>query len=138
MHLEHLNLVVQDIQATLVFYKAAFPHWSIRGEGEQEWYGVSRNWLHFGDDYHYLAFNDNGTGGNRDLKTNQLGLSHFAYVTDDIEAVIHRLKVAGFEYAKTGQNTEFRKNIYFVDPNGFEVEFVQYLSDLPKERNDYE
>jgi hypothetical protein len=29
----------------------------------------------------------------------------------------------------------FRKNVYFVDPSGFEVEFVEYLSDLPEERN---
>ncbi|MGJ8679442.1 VOC family protein [Paraglaciecola sp.] len=138
MRLEHLNLVVSDMEATLAFYQATFPHWRVRGEGQQDWFGVSRQWVHFGDDYQYITFNDSGTGQNRDLKSNQLGLAHFAYVTDDIEAVIQRLNEAGFEIAKVGQNTEFRKNIYFIDPNGFEVEFVQYLSDLPKERNDYE
>lgn len=138
MHLEHINLVVRDMEVTLRFYKAAFPHWSIRGEGEQEWFGVHRNWVHFGDDYQYITFCDNGSGENRPLDTNQLGLSHFAYVTDDIEAVIRRLKVADFEYAKAGQNNKFRKNIYFIDPNGFEIEFVQYLSDLPAQRNNYE
>ena len=67
MHLEHLNLVVRDIPETLAFYKAAFPHWRIRSQGQAEWYGVQRNWVHFGDDYQYLTFNDDGTGGNRDL-----------------------------------------------------------------------
>jgi hypothetical protein len=25
--------------------------------------------------------------------------------------------------------------VYFIDPNGFEVEFVEYLSDIPAQRN---
>lgn len=138
MYLEHLNLVVRDLSQTLRFYQAIFPHWVVRGQGEQEWFGVQRTWLHFGDDYHYLTFNSDGEGENRDLSSNQLGLGHFAYVTDDIEAVISRLANVGVEPAKAGQNTAFRKNIYFVDPNGYELEFVEYLSDLPQERNDYE
>lgn len=75
MHLEHLNLVVRDIPETLAFYKAAFPHWRIRAEGRAEWYGVMRTWVHFGDDYQYLTFNDDGTGESRDLAGHpELGL----------------------------------------------------------------
>ena len=55
MYLEHVNLVVADMDAMLHFYRAAFPHWRIRDEGAGEWYGKPRKWLHFGDDYHYLA-----------------------------------------------------------------------------------
>jgi len=135
MHLEHLNLVVKDITETLAFYKAAFPHWHIRNQGQAEWYGVERNWVHFGDDYQYLTFNDDGTGENRDLSGHQTGLAHFAYVTVDMKAVIDRLETAGFEIAKAGADNRFRKNVYFIDPNGFEVEFVEYLSDIPVERN---
>ena len=135
MHLEHLNLVVRDIPKTLAFYKAAFPHWRIRNQGRADWYGVERNWVHFGDDYQYLTFNDDGTGDNRDLSGHQTGLAHFAYTTEDLQAVIDRLEVAGFAVAKDGAENRFRKNVYFIDPNGFEVEFVEYLSDLPEERN---
>ena len=135
MHLEHLNLVVRDIPETLAFYKAAFPHWRIRNQGRADWYGVERNWVHFGDDYQYLTFNDDGRGDNRDLSGHQTGLAHFAYTTADLQAVIDRLKVAGFAVAKDGAENRFRKNVYFIDPNGFEVEFVEYLSDLPEERN---
>jgi catechol 2,3-dioxygenase-like lactoylglutathione lyase family enzyme len=135
MHLEHLNLVVKDLSETLTFYAAAFPHWQVRGGGEGDWYGVRRNWIHFGDDKHYLTFNDSGTGENRDLHSNELGLSHFAYVTSNIDAVVNRLMQAGFAVAKDGANSPFRRNVYFIDPNGYEVEFVQYLSDLPEERN---
>ncbi len=135
MHLEHLNLVVRDIPETLAFYKAIFPHWRIRSQGQAEWYGVERKWVHFGDDHQYLTFNDDGTGENRDLSGHQTGLAHFAYVTEDLKAVIDRLVTAGFEVAKVGADNRFRKNVYFIDPNGFEVEFVEYLSDLPAERN---
>ncbi len=135
MHLEHLNLVVKDISAALKFYKAAFPHWRIRSRGQAEWYGVERSWVHFGDDYQYLTFNDDGSGENRDLSGHQPGMAHFAYVTDNLQAVIDRLETAGFKVAKPGADNRFRKNVYFIDPDGFEMEFVEYLSDLPTERN---
>jgi len=137
LHLEHLNLVVNDIPQTLSFYQAAFPHWTIRGGGQNDWYGKPRSWVHFGDDYQYLAFNDNGVGENRDLKGHQVGLAHFAYVTNDIKGVIARLQEAGFEITTDGAEDIYRKNVYFIDPNGYEVEFVEYISDIPSERNRY-
>ena len=137
LHLEHLNLVVNDIPQTLSFYQAAFPHWTIRGGGQNDWYGKPRSWVHFGDDYQYLAFNDNGVGENRDLKGHQVGLAHFAYVTNDIKGVIARLQEAGFEIAVDGAEDKYRENVYFIDPNGYEVEFVEYVSDIPSERNRY-
>ena len=135
MYLEHVNLVVRDIPETLKFYAAAFPHWHIRAQGEAEWFGVKRRWLHFGDDRQYLTFNDDGVGDNRDLRGHQTGLAHFAFVTQDIKAVIKRLNDAGFSIEKPGAENTYRDNVYFIDPNGFEVEFVQYFSDLPEERN---
>lgn len=137
IHLEHVNLIVHDIEETLTFYRAAFPHWSVRGGDKGEWSGKPRNWIHFGDDYQYLAFGDNGVGENRDLAGHQVGLAHFAYVTDDIAGVIKRLVKAGFSIAKDGMDDEYRQNIYFLDPNGYEVEFVQYNTDIPNLRNRY-
>ena len=135
LHLEHLNLVVNDIPSALTFYQAAFPHWRVRDQGESDWYGEHRKWLHFGDDYQYLTFNDNGSGDNRDLAGHQPGLAHFAFVTGNIDAVIERLAAAGFPVDKEGADEPFRKNAYFMDPAGFEVEFVEYLSDIPEQRN---
>ncbi|SIO92577.1 VOC family protein [Vibrio spartinae] len=137
IHLEHVNLVVRkdDISAMLKFYQAAFPHWHIRDQGVSEWYGKPRTWLHFGDDYQYLAISDNGEGENRDLTGHQVGLAHFAYITNNLDAVIARLTDAGFEIAKDGAAHPHRKNIYFIDPAGFEVEFVEYMSDIVSERN---
>lgn len=135
LHLEHINLTVADVPAMLKFYQAAFPHWHVRTSGSGEWYGKPRNWLHFGDAFQYIALSDNGEGENRDLTGHQVGLAHFAFVTDNIDAVTNRLTAAGYPVAKQGADEPYRKNIYFIDPSGFEVEFVQYLSDVPGERN---
>ncbi|GLP96237.1 VOC family protein [Paraferrimonas sedimenticola] len=133
--LEHLNLVVRDMVDTLRFYQAAFPHWRIRSKGEGDWYGTYRHWLHFGDDYQYLTFNDNGQGENRNLASHDMGLAHFAFVVDNLDAVVTRLATAGFERDKGGYQAEYRKNCYFIDPSGYEVEFVEYASDIPAQRN---
>lgn len=135
IQLEHVNLVVTDIEESLKFYRAAFPHWWVREEGKGEWSGKPRTWVHFGDDYQYLVFGDNGEGENRDLNGHQVGLAHFAFVTSNLDALNSRLADAGFPIAKSGAEDAHRKNIYFMDPDGFEVEFVEYLSDLPVERN---
>ena len=135
MHLEHINLVVQDINKSLDFYQAAFPHWKIRTKGQATWHGVKRSWLHFGDDYNYLTFNDNGQGENRDLTSNSIGLAHFAYVVSNLDALSQRMSKAGYEVEKRGPDNRYRRNVYYIDPDGFEVEFVEYSSDIPVERN---
>ena len=135
LYIEHLNLVVDDMQAMLKFYRAAFPHWRIRDEGDSEWYGKPRKWLHFGDDYQYLALADNGEDENRDLEGHQPGLAHFAFVTSNIDALIERMAAAGYSVDNDGADEPYRKNCYFIDPAGFEVEFVEYLSDAPEQRN---
>ena len=56
-------------------------------------------------------------------------------MTNDINAVVERLVSAGYEIDKHGPENPYRKNVYFIDPAGFEVEFVEYFSDIPSERN---
>lgn len=135
IQLEHINLVVTNMENALKFYRAAFPHWRVRDEGKGEWNGKARHWLHFGDDYQYLAFSDHGEGQNRDLGAHQVGLAHFAFVTHSLDALIARLENSGFAISQDGAIEPSRRNIYFIDADGFEVEFVEYNSDLPAERN---
>ena len=135
MYLEHVNLVASDIDSMLTFYRAVFPHWSIRSEGRGDWHGKPRRWVHFGDDTHYIAISSHGEGENRNLSGHQIGFAHFAYVTNNLSAVVMRLNKVGFTLSKQGSENPFRKNVYFIDPAGFEVEFVEYLSDIPSKRN---
>ena len=114
MYLEHLNLFVANIEDMLKFYRAAFPHWRIRDEGDGEWYGKPRKWVHFGDDHQYIALSEPAEGPNRDLESNSVGLAHFAYVTHNIEAVITRLTDAGYAITSDGSAEPFRKNVYFI------------------------
>ena len=135
IQLEHLNLVVTNIPNSLKFYQAAFPHWHVRAEGGGTWNGKPRNWLHFGDDYQYLSFSDHGEGIIRDNSENNVGLAHFGYVVNNLDDVVERLVNAGFDVDTYGSKNLHRRNVYFVDPTGYEVEFVEYFSDLPSERN---
>ena len=66
-----------------------------------------------------------------------MGLAHFAFVTNDLKGIIERLAQAGFTVDKEGAEEAARDNVYFIDPNGYEVEFVQYHSDIPEIRNTY-
>ena len=138
VRLEHANLVVTDIEPTLGFLKTAFPHWRVRGGGKGTWYGKPREWLHFGDDEFYIALSDNGEGEPRDLKGHTPGLAHLAFEVSDIDRVIERLEAAGHEITNPGAHTEHRRNVYFIDGNNIEFEFVQYLSDDPAEKNRYD
>ncbi|AZQ84937.1 VOC family protein [Colwellia sp. Arc7-635] len=137
LYLEHVNLVVKDISRALIFYKAAFPHWRIRGEGKSTWSGKPRRWLHFGDDQLYIAFSDHGEQNIRDNSGFQVGLSHIAFVTDELAQLTQRLKIAGFIGEEGDGSSGVRSNTYFVDLDGYEIEFVEYTSEEISVRNDY-
>lgn len=134
---EHANLVVTNIDKTLDFIQTAFPDWRIRGQGEMKWYGKPRRWMHVGDDDTYITLNNDGEGKNRDLTGHQPGLAHLGFVVDDIDAIIQRLEAKGYQIDVEGADHPYRKNIYFQDPEGFQFEFVEYLSDKPAEKNEY-
>lgn len=132
---EHINLVVENIDTSLRFYRAAFPHWYVRLEGKGTWYGTARRWCHFGDEYNFITFNDNGKSAARDLQSNVMGLAHIGFEVVDLSALELRLESAGFKCSHQGPQHQFRRNLYFIDPSGIEVEFVQYTSDKPEQRN---
>ena len=135
--LEHANLVVKDIQSSLDFLLTAFPLWRVRGEGQGKWAGRARSWLHVGDDDYYLTLNDGAEGEVRDLRGITPGLAHLGFVVDDVDSLIQRLTNKGYEIDIVGQNHPYRKAVYFIDPNGFQFEFIQYLSSDAVLKNQY-
>ncbi|HPE30143.1 MAG TPA: VOC family protein [Parvularculaceae bacterium] len=135
--LEHANLVVTAIEPTLDFLQTAFPSWRLRGEGRDQWAGMPRRWVHFGDDDTYITLNDFGRGYQRDLQSSQPGLAHLGFVVPSLDAVLKRLNDAGHEVTHWGPEHPHRRNAYFIDTEGLEFEFVEYFSDKPEEKNLY-
>ncbi len=135
--IEHVNLSVKDINASVEFIQAAFPDWKVRGQGTNSWYG-RRRWLHIGDDDYYITLNDGAKGENRNLKGHAPGLAHIGFVVDNLDGVIQRLNSIGADVDIYGENHPFRKTVYFNDPAGFQFEFMEYLSEQKNEKNRYE
>jgi hypothetical protein len=135
--LEHANLVLTRIEPTLKFLETAFPEWRIRGEGKSDWYGRPRRWLHFGDDNSYITLNDHGEGAQRDLAGYEPGLAHLGFQVSSLDEIIGRLERAGYRPHHLGEDHPHRKNTYFIDAEGLEFEFIEYLSEAPKEKNSY-
>ncbi|OLQ90170.1 lactoylglutathione lyase [Vibrio panuliri] len=137
-YFEHANISVVNPHNTIALILAALPSWHVRGQGN---YVNERNetieWYHVGDDTFYLAIDSQGAGHMPYWTERFTGLNHLGFAVDDLEATIERLKVAGFELDHYGAEHPHRKNAYFIDEHGIQVEFVEYLSPQISERNDY-
>ncbi len=137
MKIEHSNYLVKDAEATIDFLQTAFPNSRIRGQGEVERNGQMRKWYHFGTDDFYIAVSSGGIEPIRDFSGTQVGLAHLGFEVDDLQGVIDRLTAKGFEIDHPGDSINHRKNVYYVDPNGLELEFIEYTSTIPEEKNKY-
>lgn len=136
LKLEHANLTVTDIDDMVRFLRTAFPNFRVRhDEGE----GTDR-WVHVGTDDYYIALNQAGESEQerRVLYSKTPGFNHLAWQIDDADGLRKRLLEAGFKDSTLPNSHPFRKRVYFFDPDGNEWEFVEYLSEEPAERNDYE
>lgn len=132
MRIEHIHFLVSDLEASTMFYKAAFPKWNVMRKGTALRRGRTCGWVHFGDDFHYIALTQYHSLTDVLVGT---GFAHVGFEVDDVESVSERLIAAGAEVASLGDKQKYRKNIYFFDPDGNEIEFVQYLSGWARERN---
>jgi catechol 2,3-dioxygenase-like lactoylglutathione lyase family enzyme len=133
--IEHANLCVRDIDATIRFLLSAFPSFRVRRDAGR---GLQR-WVHVGDDETYFAL----TQAMPDARpwvpySGQPGVNHVACEVGDVEALRLRLKAGGYAESTVSNAHPHRKRIYFHDPEGNDWEFVQYFSDDPAKRNDYD
>ena len=136
IRLEHANLVVRDLEAAVRFLNAAFPKFRVRREGHNE----GRRWMHIGTDYTYIALNEasEDPAENWVPYSGKPGINHLGYEVKDVDALRERLAAAGFKDSTYPNNHPHRKRVYFHDADGNDWEFVEYLSDNPLERHDYE
>jgi len=133
--LEHINITSTDIEATVAFLQTAMPEFQIRGGGE----GIAcKRWVHVGTDSSYLSIEDRGAsekGPHRPYI--HPGLNHIGFVVPDSDALVERMRRAGYEEGNHVLDHPFRKRYYFFDHDENEYEFIEYLGDNAAEKNDY-
>jgi catechol 2,3-dioxygenase-like lactoylglutathione lyase family enzyme len=137
MKLEHANICVRDVDAMIRFLTTAFPEFRVRGEG------ISRDgtrWVHIGTDDTYIALGQARTDSGKHWMpySGEPGVNHLAYEVDDVESLRARFKAAGYRESTVPNAHPHRKRLYFYDSEGNDWEFVQYFSQDPAQRNDYQ
>ena len=136
-YLEHANLTVTRLAPALQFLLTALPGWRVRGQGRMDWLGATIDWLHVGSDSHYIALQSGGDGPPLPWHSPASGAKHLGIVVPDLDALVARLQTAGHALDHWGGCTAHRRSVYFSPDDLLQIEFVQYLSDLPAERNAY-
>ncbi|MEY2425742.1 MAG: hypothetical protein QOI61_1314 [Actinomycetota bacterium] len=121
MFLEHVNLTVTDLDRSIAFYSDLL-------DLHVRWKGLiddSRLGAHVGDDRFYLALFQATSAGEVDHDYLRPGVNHFGFVVDDLDAARQRLAELGATVHLEGDYEPGRR-IYFMDPDGYEVELVAY------------
>ena len=136
--LEHANLTVKNIDAVVFFITSAMPTWAIRGQGSMDWFGKRIRWLHIGTATCYLALQDGGEGDGLKWTEHQVGMKHLGMVVPSVDAVAHRLEVAGYPMNHWGGAHPHRRSAYFSADDHLQFEFIEYLSADDSQRNAYE
>ncbi|WGV23511.1 VOC family protein [Halotia branconii] len=121
LRFEHINLSCQDIEASKKFYQTIFPDWYVRAEGIFN----GDRWMHFGNDQFYLTLNDSSGQQQVHQAYENIGINHVGFVIKDGEAMTKLLDAEDIEYyTMTAPETKHR--IYVNDPDGNEIELVEY------------
>ncbi len=137
--IEHANITVKSISEAKGFLSAAFPDFYERGGGTLGTNPPGK-WCHFGNEETYIALQENGRpSGRSDITYTHDGINHLGFVIDDMETLITRMAAAGYQPSDASalDTHPHRKRAYFFDNNGFEWEFVEYLSEDTTKKNQY-
>jgi catechol 2,3-dioxygenase-like lactoylglutathione lyase family enzyme len=135
--LEHANLTVRDIDRTIRFLQTAIPEFRIRADRTD---ADGERWVHIGTEDSYIALTqaDRDSARSWEPYSGVPGVNHLGVEVNDADALRTRMLAAGYEETTPPNHHPFRRRVYFLDPDGNDWEFVQYLSADPAERNQYE
>lgn len=116
---EHINQLCQNLDLTRQFYQTLFPTWYVRAEGKEgNW-----RWMHFGDRQFYLSLNQPSNAAG--VSASMGHIDHIGFVIEDSEAMKALLNSNDINYS-TYTSPETKCRIYVTDPDGTQVELVEY------------
>ena len=130
--MEHANISVTDLDATLKFLQTAMPDFDLRHDSGP---GPDR-WVHIGNETTYVCLNQMDDTDKSYVPASP-GINHIGFAVDDADALHARMLAAGYREGYIPEPHPHRKRVYFLDNDGMEYEFVQYYSDDPKKKNAY-
>ena len=133
-YVEHIQYECSDLNRITAFYTSIFD-WPVRGKGTEVGPEKTYDWVHIGSQQSYVSFRTpyNGAAYDKNLRHYT---DHFGIVVRSLSDIITRLDAQGVEYTSKGDHP-YRKRIYIKDPDGNEIEVIEYLSTISSERNDY-
>ncbi|OLP18166.1 bleomycin resistance protein [Leptolyngbya sp. 'hensonii'] len=123
---EHLNLAVEDLDTSRNFYQKLFPDWYVRAEGENE----GKRWMHLGNHQFYVALTETPQAIRTHRPYDSIGINHVGFVIQDGDQMKAFLEANGIEYY-TYTSPETKHRIYIDDPDGNEIELVEYQEHYP-------
>ena len=123
MQLEHVNVTVSDVERSAKFY-CELLDLRVRWRGKNT---SGADAMHVGDDRSYVAFFQGDGTGRTPPDYTTVGLNHFGFVVDSLDDAKRTLANFGLS-PHAEQDYEPGRRIYFFDPDGVEVELVEYDS----------
>lgn len=125
MWLEHVNLTVSDLDAAAKFYCDLL---GLKVRWRRELDAPETPAIHIGDDRFYLALfaaDPDQAARLPEPEYTRVGFNHLGFVVDDLDAKVAWLAQRGIE-ARIMDEYEPGRRAYFYDPDGIEVELVEY------------
>ncbi|MFV8819557.1 VOC family protein [Haliea sp. E17] len=121
MRIEHANITVSNLDASVAFYLRLLGG-KVRWEGLT---GAGRRAAHIGDDITYLSLFESGEPGRAPQDYALVGFNHLGFEVDDLDSYRAQLWDMGVEI-KGEESYDPGRRLYFYDPDGIEIELVEY------------
>ena len=121
MRIEHANITVSNVNASVAFYQKLFGA-RIRWEGTNS---SGNRAAHVGLDDTYLSLFEADASGRAPAGYGEVGFNHLGFEVDSLDEFRARLGDLGVEPTEV-EPYEPGQRLYFFDPDGNEVELVQY------------
>lgn len=126
MQLEHVNITVKQYKKCVSFYKQIFD-FDTRWEGEIQGVNGPLNACHLGTKNFYIAIFEAEQEGEVKHNYRKPGFNHLAFQVDNLEYYKTLLKKYDVDIDQE-QSYDPGRRLYFYDPEGIEIELVQYTS----------